>query len=194
MGPIKVSDVDQRQIYNIAKLSFLNLLVFRYFTDYQSLTDRSRNKEGRSKIDGEIDLDDWLTVGMRSESLESRRAPVRSQKREKDYYVGETFEESTSEFDIEMASISEIGEESELEMAMSSLRQMNIERDKKLLECEKIFKEEAARGYSMEQVAPRISGDRETKEGGGGGLMRSEERRVGKECLHQCRSRWSPYH
>src|SRR5213082_652583 len=30
------------------------------------------------------------------------------------------------------------------------------------------------------------------------GLMkefrRSEERRVGKECLTQCRSRWSPYH
>ena len=25
-------------------------------------------------------------------------------------------------------------------------------------------------------------------------LMRSEERRVGKECLRQCRSRWSPYH
>ena len=25
-------------------------------------------------------------------------------------------------------------------------------------------------------------------------LHRSEERRVGKECLHQCRSRWSPYH
>ena len=25
-------------------------------------------------------------------------------------------------------------------------------------------------------------------------LMRSEERRVGKECLTQCRSRWSPYH
>ena len=24
--------------------------------------------------------------------------------------------------------------------------------------------------------------------------QRSEERRVGKECLHQCRSRWSPYH
>ena len=24
--------------------------------------------------------------------------------------------------------------------------------------------------------------------------MRSEERRVGKECLHLCRSRWSPYH
>ena len=23
---------------------------------------------------------------------------------------------------------------------------------------------------------------------------RSEERRVGKECVHVCRSRWSPYH
>src|SRR3546814_19056609 len=28
--------------------------------------------------------------------------------------------------------------------------------------------------------------------GAGGG--RSEERRVGKECVSQCRSRWSPYH
>ena len=26
------------------------------------------------------------------------------------------------------------------------------------------------------------------------GLMRSEERRVGKECQSTCRSRWSPYH
>jgi len=25
-------------------------------------------------------------------------------------------------------------------------------------------------------------------------VARSEERRVGKECLYQCRSRWSPYH
>ena len=25
-------------------------------------------------------------------------------------------------------------------------------------------------------------------------LARSEERRVGKECLRLCRSRWSPYH
>ena len=28
----------------------------------------------------------------------------------------------------------------------------------------------------------------------GGALDRSEERRVGKECLSVCRSRWSPYH
>ena len=26
------------------------------------------------------------------------------------------------------------------------------------------------------------------------GAQRSEERRVGKECLRLCRSRWSPYH
>src|SRR3546814_6218780 len=36
--------------------------------------------------------------------------------------------------------------------------------------------------------------------GGGGGVSepilftRSEERRVGKECVSTCRSRWSPYH
>src|SRR3546814_20348381 len=29
---------------------------------------------------------------------------------------------------------------------------------------------------------------------GAGGLGRSEERRVGKECVRTCRSRWSPYH
>src|SRR3546814_5408582 len=28
----------------------------------------------------------------------------------------------------------------------------------------------------------------------GGGATRSEERRVGKECVSTCRSRWSPYH
>src|SRR3546814_11095956 len=27
-----------------------------------------------------------------------------------------------------------------------------------------------------------------------GSLKRSEERRVGKECVSQCRFRWSPYH
>src|SRR3546814_12604699 len=28
----------------------------------------------------------------------------------------------------------------------------------------------------------------------GGHMRRSEERRVGKECVSTCRSRWSPYH
>src|SRR3546814_10891022 len=27
-----------------------------------------------------------------------------------------------------------------------------------------------------------------------GGIARSEERRVGKECVSKCRSRWAPYH
>src|SRR3546814_13021630 len=30
--------------------------------------------------------------------------------------------------------------------------------------------------------------------GGTPSLFRSEERRVGKECVSTCRSRWSPYH
>src|SRR3546814_4280980 len=32
------------------------------------------------------------------------------------------------------------------------------------------------------------------KRGGAAGGDRSEERRVGKECVSTCRSRWSPYH
>ena len=31
-------------------------------------------------------------------------------------------------------------------------------------------------------------------EGAAGAALRSEERRVGKECSVTCRSRWSPYH
>src|SRR3546814_1883297 len=36
----------------------------------------------------------------------------------------------------------------------------------------------------------------ETRRWWGGGIheQRSEERRVGKECVSTCRSRWSPYH
>src|SRR3546814_6384417 len=40
--------------------------------------------------------------------------------------------------------------------------------------------------------------DRRAQRLGGGaeglGVERSEERRVGKECVSTCRSRWSPYH
>src|SRR3546814_13055799 len=32
------------------------------------------------------------------------------------------------------------------------------------------------------------------RDGGGGGVLRSEERRVGKECVSTCRSRWAPGH
>ena len=40
----------------------------------------------------------------------------------------------------------------------------------------------------MGPPAPTFAGDSQRVEG------RSEERRVGKECSKQCRSRWSPYH
>src|SRR3546814_6509350 len=33
-----------------------------------------------------------------------------------------------------------------------------------------------------------------TAQAGHGDRRRSEERRVGKECVSTCRSRWSPYH
>src|SRR3546814_4975004 len=40
------------------------------------------------------------------------------------------------------------------------------------------------RGGQHEGIAPLIAKQ----------LSRSEERRVGKECVSTCRSRWSPYH
>ena len=42
---------------------------------------------------------------------------------------------------------------------------------------------------AMLDIASQISVNIESSS-----FMRSEERRVGKECLHACRSRWSPYH
>src|SRR3546814_1944536 len=37
----------------------------------------------------------------------------------------------------------------------------------------------------IRMLSPRLTRD---------AVMRSEERRVGKECVSTCRSRWSPYH
>ena len=37
-------------------------------------------------------------------------------------------------------------------------------------------------------------GGRQVEIEGFSGALSSEERRVGKECLRLCRSRWSPYH
>src|SRR3546814_15656318 len=44
----------------------------------------------------------------------------------------------------------------------------------------------------MTELVPGI-GERE-RIGAFGHFFRSEERRVGKECVRTCRSRWSPYH
>src|SRR3546814_2101603 len=40
----------------------------------------------------------------------------------------------------------------------------------------------------------RMNDDPCIEETGEGPPLRSEERRVGKECVRTCRSRWSPYH
>ena len=39
-----------------------------------------------------------------------------------------------------------------------------------------------------------LAGDDILMQSGAGQMLRSEERRVGKECSVACRSRWSPYH
>src|SRR3546814_11883783 len=41
---------------------------------------------------------------------------------------------------------------------------------------------------------PAFGRDADARGGEPGGAARSEERRVGKECVSTCRSRWSPYH
>ena len=43
-------------------------------------------------------------------------------------------------------------------------------------------------------LAPGAAGAAGAGGAGVGAAGRSEERRVGKECLRLCRSRWSPYH
>src|SRR3546814_14041270 len=63
----------------------------------------------------------------------------------------------------------------------------------------------SSRGHSSDGAEGRARGSEAAAAGGGGGqhgvqvqaraaLRRSEERRVGKECVSTCRSRWSPYH
>src|SRR3546814_14356574 len=51
--------------------------------------------------------------------------------------------------------------------------------------------------YLMDHVEGRIAADArliDIEPGERRTLSRAEERRVGKECVSTCRSRWSPYH
>ena len=57
--------------------------------------------------------------------------------------------------------------------------------------------EEALDAVDLENTRALIltgAGDKSFVAGADIAEMRSEERRVGKECLRLCRSRWSPYH
>src|SRR3546814_8200726 len=51
-----------------------------------------------------------------------------------------------------------------------------------------------ARRAHRQHDARRDARARGDDDAGQRGLDRSEERRVGKECVSTCRSRWSPYH
>src|SRR3546814_9163355 len=48
--------------------------------------------------------------------------------------------------------------------------------------------------HGMDRVRDRLHVALEQAAGVGVGDHRSEERRVGQECVSTCRSRWSPYH
>src|SRR3546814_14083249 len=52
--------------------------------------------------------------------------------------------------------------------------------------------------YFSDFFAPKLPAAKKTRNAGNGATSfhqdRSEERRVGKECVSPCRSRWSPYH
>src|SRR3546814_15872193 len=69
------------------------------------------------------------------------------------------------------------------ELAMLKARHMLQELDHWASEMEAVRKGRSAR--LLIGAVPYVSGAL---------LTRSEERRVGKECVSTCRSRWSPYH
>ena len=60
--------------------------------------------------------------------------------------------------------------------------------------CEEAKEEGRLRGGETKPVTDRTDGQDEQRNEVQPPTCRSEERRVGKECLTQCRSRWSPYH
>ena len=57
-----------------------------------------------------------------------------------------------------------------------------------------LAKLEDSRGSEDKKESERTRRERMKERKKGNGARRSEERRVGKECLRLCRSRWSPYH
>jgi translation initiation factor IF-2 len=58
----------------------------------------------------------------------------------------------------------------------------------------RVAQERAAAEAAAKAAADKSAEDRKAEEQRAQDLLRSEERRVGKECRRLCRSRWSPYH
>src|SRR3546814_5775539 len=56
----------------------------------------------------------------------------------------------------------------------------------------RLFHERGVRVYQPQAVLDRCNCSRDKIKGVLDGFSRSEERRVGKECVSTCRSRWSP--
>src|SRR3546814_18258138 len=52
----------------------------------------------------------------------------------------------------------------------------------------------ATRRACCAAIIPRHSAARRSRSSRGSHACRSDERRVGNECVSTCRSRWSPYH
>src|SRR3546814_2430276 len=67
--------------------------------------------------------------------------------------------------------------------------------DQQLTEEERMIRDTAEQ-FAQQKLAPRVleAFRHEKTDPAIFREMRSEERRVGKECVSTCRSRWSPYH
>src|SRR3546814_2326690 len=61
--------------------------------------------------------------------------------------------------------------------------------------CDRLVADAVAAGGRARTLGQQLRSDLERHRLAGEGLAdRSEERRVGKECVSTCKSRWSPYH
>src|SRR3546814_16173404 len=69
-----------------------------------------------------------------------------------------------------------------------------IEQNKALLANERIKARDRAKDAEADYLAARRSITSVSEPGSRIALPRSEERRVGKECVSTCRYRWSTYH
>src|SRR3546814_1743526 len=75
------------------------------------------------------------------------------------------------------------------DVCSSDLARLVIEPDQHLAHGGRMFRRLEHHGVARDQRRKNVSVRQM-----GWKIIRSEERRVGKECVSTCRSRWSPYH